>query len=339
MRRSLDIEVNTPQTGPVTLPAGGLHPAQSILALNMVISAAEAATEAAVGRVESLRGDYQEELRIEGGRSDVGDVVLRAYEKVTRLAHVLGVELFLAARKMNLAAAATSPTTGRNEVSSATPASSAREEHKSSNEASLEGLNEAQIARIEAKRKAKADKAAEKAKKKEAKKGPGHVADKASALPSVLNRLGIGTKQIKNELLRREIYTSMASCVAALHPFNSTAAVTESFSDFCDKLVTSLQTGGGGKRKAPKIPKGARDFLPDQMRIREQAFNAIRRVFKRHGAVEIDTPVFELKEVLTGKYGEDSKLIYDLADQGGELLSLRCKGPNHATSKQVTNYM
>lgn len=30
------------------------------------------------------------------------------------------------------------------------------------------------------------------------------------------------------------------------------------------------------------------------------------------------------RETLTGKYGEDSKLIYDLADQGGELLSLRC---------------
>jgi histidyl-tRNA synthetase len=40
----------------------------------------------------------------------------------------------------------------------------------------------------------------------------------------------------------------------------------------------------------------------------------------------IDTesrPVFELKEILSGKYGEDSKLIYDLADQGGELCSLR----------------
>lgn len=37
----------------------------------------------------------------------------------------------------------------------------------------------------------------------------------------------------------------------------------------------------------------------------------------------IDTPVFELKDILTGKYGEDSKLIYDLADQGGELCSLR----------------
>lgn len=37
----------------------------------------------------------------------------------------------------------------------------------------------------------------------------------------------------------------------------------------------------------------------------------------------IDTPVFELRETLMGKYGEDSKLIYDLADQGGEILSLR----------------
>lgn len=29
------------------------------------------------------------------------------------------------------------------------------------------------------------------------------------------------------------------------------------------------------------------------------------------------------RQTLTGKYGEDSKLIYDLADQGGELLALR----------------
>ena len=73
----------------------------------------------------------------------------------------------------------------------------------------------------------------------------------------------------------------------------------------------------------PKIAKGARDFGPEQMAIREVAFGKIVSVFKRHGAVSIDTPVFELRETLTGKYGEDSKLIYDLADQGGELLSLR----------------
>ena len=62
---------------------------------------------------------------------------------------------------------------------------------------------------------------------------------------------------------------------------------------------------------------------PLQMAIRERAFNIIKGVFKKHGAVEIDTPVFELKETLMGKYGEESKLIYDLEDQGGELLSLR----------------
>lgn len=37
----------------------------------------------------------------------------------------------------------------------------------------------------------------------------------------------------------------------------------------------------------------------------------------------MDTLVFELREILTGKYGEDSRLIYDLEDQGGELCSLR----------------
>ena len=71
------------------------------------------------------------------------------------------------------------------------------------------------------------------------------------------------------------------------------------------------------------MAKGARDFMPEQMAVREKAFGAITCVFKRHGAVSIDTPVFELRETLTGKYGEDSKLIYDLADQGGEILSLR----------------
>jgi len=59
------------------------------------------------------------------------------------------------------------------------------------------------------------------------------------------------------------------------------------------------------------------------MVIRDKIFSTITEVFKRHGAVTIDTPVFELKEILAGKYGEDSKLIYDLADQGGEICSLR----------------
>ncbi|XP_078443663.1 class II aaRS and biotin synthetases superfamily protein [Wolffia australiana] len=76
-------------------------------------------------------------------------------------------------------------------------------------------------------------------------------------------------------------------------------------------------------RRLPKIPKGTRDFGKDQMAVRERAFSIIVDVFKKHGATALDTPVFELRETLMGKYGEDSKLIYDLADQGGEICSLR----------------
>ncbi|XP_060800855.1 histidine--tRNA ligase, cytoplasmic isoform X1 [Amyelois transitella] len=72
-----------------------------------------------------------------------------------------------------------------------------------------------------------------------------------------------------------------------------------------------------------KTPKGTRDYNPQQMTIRNNVLQKIITVFKKHGAECIDTPVFELREVLTGKYGEDSKLIYDLKDQGGEILSLR----------------
>ncbi|XP_074924109.1 histidine--tRNA ligase, cytoplasmic-like isoform X2 [Chelonoidis abingdonii] len=84
-----------------------------------------------------------------------------------------------------------------------------------------------------------------------------------------------------------------------------------------------LGTDKGKKNFILKTPKGTRDYSPKQMAIREKVFNTIISCFKRHGAEVIDTPVFELKETLMGKYGEDSKLIYDLKDQGGELLSLR----------------
>lgn len=72
-----------------------------------------------------------------------------------------------------------------------------------------------------------------------------------------------------------------------------------------------------------KVPKGTKDWADKDMVIREGVFDSLSKLFKRHGAVTIDTPVFELREILAGKYGEDSKLIYNLEDQGGELTSLR----------------
>ncbi|CUM63237.1 uncharacterized protein PRCAT00000808001 [Priceomyces carsonii] len=72
-----------------------------------------------------------------------------------------------------------------------------------------------------------------------------------------------------------------------------------------------------------KTPKGTKDWADKDMLLREAIFGKLKSLFGRHGGVTIDTPVFELREILTGKYGEDSKLIYNLEDQGGELTSLR----------------
>ncbi|XP_053596074.1 histidine--tRNA ligase isoform X1 [Microplitis demolitor] len=90
------------------------------------------------------------------------------------------------------------------------------------------------------------------------------------------------------------------------------------------ELKAKLGDGDAGPQKfILKTPKGTRDYGPEQMALRLGVLDKIVDVFKRHGAETIDTPIFELKEVLTGKYGEDSKLIYDLKDQGGEILALR----------------
>ncbi|GLT60035.1 hypothetical protein SLA2020_328240 [Shorea laevis] len=76
-------------------------------------------------------------------------------------------------------------------------------------------------------------------------------------------------------------------------------------------------------RRIPKTPKGTRDFAKEQMVVRKKAFSTITNIFEKHCATALDTPAFELRETLMGKYGEDSKLVYDLADQGGELCCLR----------------
>ena len=47
-----------------------------------------------------------------------------------------------------------------------------------------------------------------------------------------------------------------------------------------------------------KTAKGTRDYLPDQMIIRENVIDVVKEVFKRHDAETIDTPVFELKVII-----------------------------------------
>lgn len=138
----------------------------------------------------------------------------------------------------------------------------------------------------------------EEEKEKKKKKAPKQVA------------LGVGTRKIFELLLEQS-----AANFANIYNLLDNAELHE-------RLTEVLETRNDGNKNL-KCAKGTRDMDPLQMAIRERAFNIIRGVFKLHGAVEIDTPVFELKEILTGKYGEESKLIYDLQDQGGELASLR----------------
>nr|XP_033783335.1 histidine--tRNA ligase, cytoplasmic-like isoform X3 [Geotrypetes seraphini] len=88
-------------------------------------------------------------------------------------------------------------------------------------------------------------------------------------------------------------------------------------------LKTHSSTNEAKHNFVIKTPKGSRDIHPRQMVIRKRVFNTVVNCFKRHGAQTIDTPVFERKETLAKKYGDEYKLIYNLEDQGGELLSLR----------------
>ncbi|KAH9411269.1 histidyl-tRNA synthetase [Ordospora pajunii] len=72
-----------------------------------------------------------------------------------------------------------------------------------------------------------------------------------------------------------------------------------------------------------KTPKGTADELPREAFLYEEIIEKIRKVFVVHGASPISTPTFEMRSILVNKYGDDSKLIYDLSDQGGEICSLR----------------
>lgn len=75
----------------------------------------------------------------------------------------------------------------------------------------------------------------------------------------------------------------------------------------------------------PRVPRGMRDILPQQMLLRQYVIGEIEKVFQRFGFEPLQTPVLELRETLMGKYGPDAeKLIYDAQHrEGKEELSLR----------------
>ena len=71
----------------------------------------------------------------------------------------------------------------------------------------------------------------------------------------------------------------------------------------------------------PSIPKGTRDFNPEQVAKRNYIFNTIRAAFETFGFQPIETPSFENSETLMGKYGEEGdRLIFKILNSGDYLL-------------------
>jgi len=76
-------------------------------------------------------------------------------------------------------------------------------------------------------------------------------------------------------------------------------------------------------KKGPTSPKGFRDIEPETAKKRRQAIGQIADVLESFGFVPLETPTIEFAETLTGKYGEEEKLIYKFEDKGGRSLALR----------------
>ncbi len=70
----------------------------------------------------------------------------------------------------------------------------------------------------------------------------------------------------------------------------------------------------------PSIPKGTRDFSPEQMIRRNYIFDTIRNVFQKYGYMPIETPAMEKLSILTGKYGEEGdRLLFKVLNSGDYL--------------------
>ncbi|WP_313804541.1 histidine--tRNA ligase [Flavobacterium sp.] len=73
----------------------------------------------------------------------------------------------------------------------------------------------------------------------------------------------------------------------------------------------------------PSIPKGTRDFSPQEVAKRNYIFSIIKSNFEKFGYQPIETPTFENSETLMGKYGEEGdRLIFKILNSGDYLAKV-----------------
>lgn len=132
-------------------------------------------------------------------------------------------------------------------------------------------------------------------------------------------KLGNGTAQLFNKLSNISKYVPqdhfMNNDISRINQYLSSSE----FSLLYDNLTKEVKNA-----LVLEPASGCRDFHPGQMIIRNNIIDMIKNVYLKHGAKEIDTPVFERRDILIGQYGNNDvdKLIYNLTDDGVP-LSLR----------------
>tara|TARA_R110002096_G_scaffold26642_7_gene82075 strand:- start:56791 stop:58176 length:1386 start_codon:yes stop_codon:yes gene_type:complete len=86
----------------------------------------------------------------------------------------------------------------------------------------------------------------------------------------------------------------------------------------------------------PRIPKGTRDFNPEQVAKRNYIFNTIRAAFETFGFQPIETPSFENSETLMGKYGDEGdRLIFKILNSGDFLSKVDESAYNEKNSNKL----
>lgn len=86
------------------------------------------------------------------------------------------------------------------------------------------------------------------------------------------------------------------------------------------------------------VPKGTRDFTPQQMARRNFIFSTLRSVFELHGFQPIETPSMEQLSTLLGKYGEEGdRLIFKVLNSGDFMNTVPAN--NEHSSNEVIKHI
>ena len=86
------------------------------------------------------------------------------------------------------------------------------------------------------------------------------------------------------------------------------------------------------------LPKGTRDFGPEQMAKRQFIIDSIKKVFQRYGFQPLETPAMENLSTLQGKYGDEGdQLLFKILNSGDFLKDANKENLETGNWKQLTS--